>query len=636
MRTSSKRVKFLALWALLLLAKLVLAATLQPFGDEAFYAWEARHPAWVYSDLPGLTAWLAWLGAQVGGPGVFALRLPFVLLGALLPWLVVRITRRWFGAEAGWQAGLLALLMPLAGLMGVLALPDVPMLVAALLCLDAFASLMRRVTTWGLVQLALALAIGAFAHYRFALVVLAGAAGLACTPAGRALLRHPGFWAALAVGALAWAPVLAWNLSHAGAGLGFQFVDRHPWQPQWRGLWWPLVQGLLLTPPLAWLLVQSLLECWRRRRDSEPAWAFMLGLGLVAVPGYFVFGFFTDAERVSFHWPLAGWLALCCVAPPVLARWRPRARVWLHAAAGLGLALLLAYLALLSSAQGRSWLAAGPAYADNISGWSEAAAAVREDLRAMPAGTVLVADNFMLAAQLRLALGRDDVRLLPHPLNEKHGRSVQLADWGRIDDDARDWAGRPVLLVVEDTARPLRQRLAAYRELCGRAGSLPAPRVLNVDHGRKRFLRFELAARDTVTPARNCTLPALAWLEAPARGARLVPGDEVRGWALKSGSRVTRIELLLDGKVVAEVEPALPRPDVANYWDLAPADGDRVGFRLVMPAVPGMAAGRAWLGLRLYTAEGGVEDWPAQPVTWRPSGQPEAGAAQGGGQGDQR
>lgn len=634
MRTGSKRVKFLALWAFLLLAKLVLAATLQPFGDESFYAWEARHPAWVYSDLPGLTAWIAWLGAQVGGPGVFALRLPFVLLGALLPWLVVRITRRWFGAEAGWQAGLLALLMPLGGMMGLLALPDVPMLVAALLCLDAFASLMRRATVWGFVQLALALAMGAFAHYRFALVVVAGAAGLACTPAGRALLRHPGLWAALVVGALAWAPVLAWNLSHAGAGLGFQFVDRHPWQPQWRGLWWPLVQVLLLTPPLAWLLVQSLAECWRRRRDPEPAWAFMLGLGLVAVPGYFVFGFFTDAERVTFHWPLAGWLALCCVAPPVLARWRPGARRLLHAVAALGLALLLAYLALLSSAQGRAWLAAGPAYADNFSGWSEAADAVRDDLRAMPADTVLVADNFMLAAQLRLALGRDDVRVLPHPLNEKHGRSVQLADWGQIDEGAGDWAGRPVLLVVEDTARPLRQRLAGYRELCERAGGLPPPRVLNVDHGRKRFLRFVLP--EPAAAANECTLPSLAWLEAPARGDALAPGDEVRGWALKAGSRITRVELLLEGKVIAQVAPGLPRPDVANYWGLAPAEGERVGFRLVMPAVEGVAAGRAWLGLRLINAEGAVEEWPAQPVDWRPSGQAEAGAAQDGGQGDQR
>ena len=237
---------------------------------------------------------------------------------------------------------------------------------------------------------------------------------------------------------------------------------------------------------------------------------------------------------------------------------------------------------------------------------------------------------------LALALGRDDVRVLPHPLNEKHGRSVQLADWGQVDEGARDWAGRPVLLVVEDTARPLRLRLAGYRELCERAGGLSPPRVLNVDHGRKRFLRFVLPGPVAAETANDCTLPALAWLEAPARGDVLAPGDEVRGWALKAGSRITRVELLLDGKVVTQGVPGLPRPDVADYWGLAPADGERVGFRLVMPAVEGGAAGRAWLGLRLVTAEGAAEDWPAQPVAWRPSGQAEAGAAQGGGQGDQR
>ena len=630
MRTGSMRVKFIALWCVLLLAKLALAATLQPFGDEAFYAWEARHPAWVYSDLPGLTAWMAWLGAQLGGGGVFALRLPFILLGSLLPWLVVRVARRWFGPEAGWQAGMLALLMPLGGIMGLLALPDVPMLFAALLCLDAIAMLMRRLTPLGLLQLALALAIGALAHYRFALVVLAGAAGLACAPAGRALLRQPGIWAALLVGALAWAPVLAWNLAHAGAGLGFQFVDRHPWQPQWRGFWWPLVQALLLTPPLMWLLGQTLVECWRRRRQAEPAWALMAGLGAVAVPGFFLFGFFTDAERITFHWPLAGWLALCCVAPPVLARWRPWARRLLHAGAALGLALLVGYLALLAAPQGRAWLADGPAYADNFSGWNEIAGAVREDLQAMPPDTVLVADNFMLAAQLRLALQRDDIRVLPHPLNRKHGRAVQLADWGQVDEDAADWRGRAVLVVVEDTARPLRQRLAGYRELCQRTGGLPAPRVLNVDQGRKRFLRFALApaAAGDEGPF-DCVLPALAWLEVPASGGRLSPGDPVRGWALKPGDGVVRVELLLDGRVVASAEPRLPRPDVANYWALESADGDRFGFSLVMPPVPGQDAGRAWLGLRLHRRDGGSEAWPAQPVEWRPSGQPETGPAQG-------
>ena len=48
---------FLALWALVLLAKALLAAKLPLFVDEAFYWQEGQHPAWAYSDLPGPTAW---------------------------------------------------------------------------------------------------------------------------------------------------------------------------------------------------------------------------------------------------------------------------------------------------------------------------------------------------------------------------------------------------------------------------------------------------------------------------------------------------------------------------------------------------------------------------------------------------
>ena len=44
---------FIALWALLLLAKIVLAARLPLFVDEAFYWQEGQHLAWAYSDLPG-------------------------------------------------------------------------------------------------------------------------------------------------------------------------------------------------------------------------------------------------------------------------------------------------------------------------------------------------------------------------------------------------------------------------------------------------------------------------------------------------------------------------------------------------------------------------------------------------------
>ena len=57
-------------FALSQLAKLWVAATLAPFGDEAFYWQESRHPAWGYSDLPPLTAWLIRLGEALAGHGL--------------------------------------------------------------------------------------------------------------------------------------------------------------------------------------------------------------------------------------------------------------------------------------------------------------------------------------------------------------------------------------------------------------------------------------------------------------------------------------------------------------------------------------------------------------------------------------
>lgn len=608
MAPSSLRVKFIAVWALLLLAKLWLALSLPLFGDEAFYALESRRLAWAYSDLPGLTAWLIRLGTEVGGQHALAIRAPFLLLGAVLPWLVVRIARRWFGEQAGWQAGLLALLMPLSGLMGVLALPDVPMLLAALLCLDAFAQLLRRVGTLATLQLALGLALGAFAHYRFALVLLAGAAGLLCVPRGRALLREPRLWWALLLGAAAWWPLLAWNLDHAGAGLEFQLVDRHPWNPQLAGLWWPLVQALAVTPALFVLLLATLGETWRRRAEpAQPQWPLLLGTGAVSVLGYGVLAFLADSERVSFHWPLAGWLALVCAAPVVLARWRPWARTLVQVLSALGLLVMFAYLALVARPEGRERLAAGTAYADNFSGWHEAAAAVRAELAAMPPGTRLVADNFMLGAQLSFALDRNDIAVLDHPLNRKHGRAVQLAEWGLLSAGRTDWGGAPVLLAVEDTARPLKLRLQAYRELCARTGGLPPPRVLNVDHGRKRFLLFRLPA---ATP--GCSTPALAWIEAPSPGDRSAGPLQVRGWALKEGVGVARVDITLDGAVVATAEYGQPRPDVLEYWGIT-GDAPGVGFRGVVD-LGDRPAGRHWLGLVVHGRDGSVETWPEQLV----------------------
>ena len=127
------RKTFIAAWCAVLAVKCVLATHLPLFVDEAFYWQEGMHPAWAYSDLPGLTAWLSRIGVGLSGHDALGLRIPFLLLAAAVPWLVARVTAREFGATAGWQAALLALLLPLAGTLGLLAVPDAAMAVATLL-----------------------------------------------------------------------------------------------------------------------------------------------------------------------------------------------------------------------------------------------------------------------------------------------------------------------------------------------------------------------------------------------------------------------------------------------------------------------------------------------------------------------
>jgi hypothetical protein len=609
MKGGSLRVKFVALWSVLQLAKIILAARLPLFVDEAFYAWESRHLAWAYSDLPGLTAGLIGLGRWLGDEQSLAVRSAFLMLGAAIPWLMVRITRRWFGAEAGWRAGLLALLMPLSGLLGLLALPDVALVFAALLCLDALARLRDRIDAAGVATLAIALAIGALSHYRFALVVLAGFVGVVCDARSRRLLRAPGFWLAIAFGAAAWWPLLQWNFAHAGAGLQFQLVDRNPWAFDIKGLAWPVIQAVAVTPIIfVWLVLAGWRLPTRRIREPEAPWGLLLGVAAVSVAGYFVLGFFADHERVSFHWPVAGWLVLVVAAAgqgaPVSTGWRR---------AGSLLALLtswlvIAWLGAATFADARSRLATTRAYPADFSGTGDI---LREVDHARRPGERIVADNFEIAAQLVRRHGDTDLRVLDHRLNHKHGRAPQLALW-RVAWRAEDAADpRPLLLVIEDSATSLKDRLSRYHSVCAALGPLPPPDVVEVDGGKKRYLLFHLPRAQ---PGVACVAPAIAQIDFPAPGAHVAPVFDIAGWAFKDGIGVARVDITLDGRPVAAASYGKPLPHVAAFWKIS-TDPRQPNVGLVGSVdAGGFAPGPHRLGLVVHGNDGSIEPWPAQDV----------------------
>ncbi|WP_133000854.1 ArnT family glycosyltransferase [Luteimonas arsenica] len=605
------RATFVALWCALLLLKAVIATRLSLFVDEAFYWQESRHLAWAYSDLPGLTAWLIRVGTTVFGEGTLALRMPFLLLASIAPWLVVRITAREFGEREGWVAGIAALLLPLAGSLGLMALPDTAMVVATLLCLDAGARLLRGVGYGAALQLAIGLAMGALSHYRFAAVIGVGVVALLLLPQGRQALRDPRLWIAIAFGAAAWTPLLAWNFENAEAGLRFQLVDRHPWAWQPGGAWFIAIQTLLATP----LLFAALLWAgWRGLRDEREGVRFLALSGLLVVAGFFVLGFFADTERVSFHWPLPGLMALLPLLPVALLRWPRWLRGLTWAMAAVGLALVLGYYVLVSSPQLRAQTASLKWYPSNFAGWVELADVVGEVKAGMPEGTRIVADNFKIGAELGFALDDPSIEVLEHPVNRAHGRAPQLRLWGLEARGGTDRGDDPVLLVVGASEIEYKHLLLRYHALCRRFGPLPPPRTVSVDHGRTRFLLFALGARQAAVPDEACTLPAMAWFDSPLQDERVGRSFGVTGWAFKDGVGIERVEVTVDGEVVATARYGGDRAYVAEYWKISTDEAHPgVGFEARVELPPGRGGSR-WLGLRLHGRDGSMESWPEQRI----------------------
>jgi hypothetical protein len=605
---------FWSLWAFLLLVKLWLASVLPLFGDEAFYWLESRHLAPAHDDVPALTPWLIALGTGLFGDSWLAVRLPFLLIGAFTAWWLAHCATTAFGREAGAWAGILAMLLPLFAVNGLLALPDVPLTLAVLCCAESLRRLNVSAGEWGGSLLAIGLALGWLSHYRFAIAFAAGGAWLLLDPAGRALLRRPALWAWGLLGSgIGLAPLLWHHWRNQGGGFGFQFVDRHPWTFQADGLADPLLQAVVSTPGLYVLLLLALGWAWRRRHDvsvSPLLWsaAWILLVFMLLAP-------FVDTERSRLHWPLPGWLLLAMLAGPMLARASARAWRGVIAAATLAALMVVAGLVWLAlAAIAPQHLAATAAYPGNFVGWPEISRRVGAELDALPADTVVAADNFMLAAQLSFALGGREVFSLDHPANTKHGRQGELGRFGLDQAALRAAVGqRPLLLVLDEDASRLRQRPDWFRGICEQFPSAVMHFELPIHHGRKRFFGY----LQSPAAAAACVPPALAYLHEPGFGAQVAGELRVSGWAIRDRIGIARLWLRLDDEAPVALVYGIPAPGVAALF---PGSDDpnhpAVGFELALrPALP---RGRYWLYIEAESTDGRRSVVAATPVVWIP------------------
>jgi hypothetical protein len=160
-------------------------------------------------------------------------------------------------------------------------------------------------------------------------------------------------------------------------------------------------------------------------------------------------------------------------------------------ARALGSVVALGYLAAAAQPSHAVRLAHVKAFPENFVGWREAAERTRahiDALRAEHPDAALVADNFLLAAELDFQLGdRQAVYALDHKLNTKHGRTPQLALWRRDEAALRETPGRAVLLVVEESAGRERDKPEWLASLCRRVTELEPVERLTLYGGRKVF-----------------------------------------------------------------------------------------------------------------------------------------------------
>lgn len=611
--------------ALLLVVKLLLAWQLPLFGDEAFYWLESRHLALAYSDLPPLTALLVRAGTAVAGHSYLGVRLAFLVLGALVPVLVWWLARRLAGAGAAWPAAAASACVPLAATLGVLALPDVPLVVLGLAGLAAFVRALdgdeRR---WWIAAGVLA-ALGLCAHYRFAALLIGPALFMVMTRTGRRRLVTAGPWLALLVACGGLVPIAWFNLTHDFAGIAFQLVERHPWQFNPEGWRYLPVQALIVTPLMFAALLAAFRPACRRWRD-DPAAGAVVFFCAVMLAGFTLAAFFADSERTSAHWTLAGYLPLLAWLPAVQDRLPRWCRPWAPLTGLAGTAVMLGYLALAAHPGSIAAVTDAKAFPDNFTGWREAAAGVERRL-ALRGRMPVVAGNFMLAAELDFELPDvPRVYSLDHPLNRRHGRALQMALWGLDERGLREArAGERVLVVLEETTRKIGDRPAWVRRMCSRFDTVAFLGETRVADGRKRFLYFAGRVRGepgpapaSAVPTEDCDLPPHAYLIEPRPGATVRGPTRVHGWAVEDNAGVARVTLLVDGEPAASTRRYFRYPDVARFL---PGSVDpthpRVGFELDWDP-SGLAPGEHDIALRVVTRDGNMRILENRRVRVRP------------------
>jgi 4-amino-4-deoxy-L-arabinose transferase-like glycosyltransferase len=579
--------KFLVLGiALLLLIKIFLATALDLYSDEVFYWQASANPAIAYSDLPFMTALLIGLGSALDSYNTLAARSLFVLIGSSLPLLVYWIAKPITNPTQAVESAALSLCLPLAGFLGLLAVPDVPLVFFGLLAIGFFERALRtdQLLYWALTGSFVAL--GLCTHYRFFLYPAGAILFLTCFSKAQSQWKNPRLWLCILIACVGLIPILWFNLSNQLSSASFYFVDRHPWEFQASGLLHLFKQAGLVTPGLYLLFAYTIYLMYQKANHGDRSAALLLSFSLVNILVYLLLAPWTDATSTSIHWPLSGYFPLLIYAPIALRSAAGLLAAYFTAVTAHRLVIaipVIGFLGTLTALLGvgsqafqlqlQPLIGAG-VLSNKMAGWTQFSSHVDELLqREFAESPLLLTDNYYTLAQVEFAGLTRQGFTLDEEKAVRDGRITQYQLWQKDRVGLEPVTASEYLFIAEDSTLDTAAKHDLLSGLCARTERLTHLGELNLFNGDKRFSFYRgvaLHSTDSLEKIQTsaCPFPAIAWIDTPPRGAELSGIVNVNGWAFNEDIGIESITLLIDSEAIGRVDYGGSRPDVVEVMQV--------------------------------------------------------------------
>ena len=572
--------------ALLLLLKVFLATALDLYSDEVFYWQASANPAVAYSDLPFMTALLIGLGSALNSYNTLAARSLFVLIGSSLPLLVYWIAKPITNPKHAVESAALSLCLPLAGFLGLLAVPDVPLVFFGLLAIGFFERALRtdRLLCWALTGWFVAL--GLCTHYRFFLYPAAAILFLTCFTTARSQWENPRLWLCILIACVGLIPILWFNLGNHLSSASFYFVDRHPWEFQASGLLHIFKQAGLVTPGLYLLFAYTIYLMSLKANHGDRSAALLLSFSLVNILVYLLLAPWTDATSTSIHWPLSGYFPLLIYLPFALRSAASLLGAYFTAPTAYRLVIAIPVIgflgtltALLGVGSQAFQLQLQPiigvgVLSNKMAGWTQFSSYVDELLQQEFAESpLLLTDNYYTLAQVEFAGLIRQGFTLDEEKAIRDGRITQYQIWQKDRTGLEPVAASEYLFIAEDSTLDTATKHDLLMNLCARTDKLTHLGELNLFNGDKRFSFYRGVALHSTynleqTQTSACPFPAIAWIDTPLRGAELSGIVNVNGWAFNEDVGIESITLLIDGEAIGQVDYGGTRTDVVDVMQV--------------------------------------------------------------------